>query len=539
MKQCRTARVTRITESILLPVLFWCGSVSTGWAGERTFADPYASINWDEANPYYANLHTHTVYSDGEYAPQEAIDAYKKLGYHILALTDHENDHYAARPAILYPWTELESIYREIEDRPNPSWRWQNTPYGEISEAWRNRDPAALDMISIRGVEVSRTHHLASLFNAYAGNTTSEETAFVEIGKRGGLSKFLHPGRYERYPAWYIYFYKRHDHLIGMEVFNQEDRYPGDRALWDRVLHRMMPDRPVWGFAGDDMHVTDHLGWNYNIFPLPRPSKPGVRSAIESGAFYFYKPREQMTAPRLHLTRVRASRDRIRLLVDGAVDAVQWITYNPSTRQSEVVHEGAEISMSDVPSSATFVRARIVGAEGTAYTQPFGVRGTVPREEAAMPEGDLQDPDGWKVYVDEGAELHLDTGAGKSGHALKMSYDLTGGHWVSVIKPAGRISEQAIIRFDVRGDGRANSVELKLEDGGGATYGQHLPMKSDDATWYRMDIAVADLNYWWGGDEALNLSRVGLSFAIVKRDGDQGGTGTVYLDNISIRDESE
>ena len=521
----------------LFSALLWCGAAAGG-SDDRAFVNPYASVDWDAGNAYYANFHTHTVYSDGEYMPHEAIDAYKKLGYHILALTDHDTDHYVARPEILYPWTKLNTIYETVENQPNLSWRWRNRTFGDISkEGWQNRDPDALNMISVPGVEISFTDHIGSLFNDYAGYTRSEETAFVEIGKRGGLAMFFHPGRYNRPPAWYVYFYERHDHLIGMEVFNQKDRCPDDRDLWDRVLHRMMPDRPIWGFAGDDMHVTAHLGWNYNIFPLEQLTKPGVRAAMESGAFYFYKPRKQMTSPSLHITRVRASHDHIRLTVDGDVDAIHWITYNPETRQSDIVHQGADLALADVPRAATFVRARIMGAEGTAYTQPFGLRAAEPRERPPPPDGDLQDLAKWSIFRDEGAELSLDSSEGKSGNALKATYDLTEGHWVSIVKPVGRISERAIIHFDVRGDGNANSLELKLEDGGGATYGQHLPMKSDDASWYRMDIAVADLNYWWGGEEKLDLSNVGLSFAIVKRDGDQGGAGTVYLDNISIRDD--
>ena len=35
------------------------------------------------------NLHTHTTRSDGSLTPQERVDAYEKMGYDFLALTDH------------------------------------------------------------------------------------------------------------------------------------------------------------------------------------------------------------------------------------------------------------------------------------------------------------------------------------------------------------------------------------------------------------------------------------------------------------------
>jgi len=42
------------------------------------------NVNW-----YKANLHNHTTVSDGKLTPEESRDAYKALGYSILAHTDH------------------------------------------------------------------------------------------------------------------------------------------------------------------------------------------------------------------------------------------------------------------------------------------------------------------------------------------------------------------------------------------------------------------------------------------------------------------
>ena len=39
---------------------------------------------------YKANLHCHTVLSDGNKTPEEVKEAYQKLGYSIVAYTDHE-----------------------------------------------------------------------------------------------------------------------------------------------------------------------------------------------------------------------------------------------------------------------------------------------------------------------------------------------------------------------------------------------------------------------------------------------------------------
>ncbi len=44
----------------------------------------------EQAKFYKANLHAHTVLSDGELSPAEMKEAYKAEGYSVLAFTDHE-----------------------------------------------------------------------------------------------------------------------------------------------------------------------------------------------------------------------------------------------------------------------------------------------------------------------------------------------------------------------------------------------------------------------------------------------------------------
>lgn len=31
------------------------------------------------------------------------------------------------------------------------------------------------------------------------------------------------------------------------------------KVLWDQILTRTMPERPVWGYSCDDMHNADQL----------------------------------------------------------------------------------------------------------------------------------------------------------------------------------------------------------------------------------------------------------------------------------------
>jgi hypothetical protein len=53
-------------------------------AASTTGAEPQADTRW-----YKGNLHTHTLWSDGNEFPEMVADWYKSHGYHFLALSDH------------------------------------------------------------------------------------------------------------------------------------------------------------------------------------------------------------------------------------------------------------------------------------------------------------------------------------------------------------------------------------------------------------------------------------------------------------------
>lgn len=302
--------------------------------------NPYASVNWEEDGRYKANLHTHTILSGGTANPEEVIDLYRQLGYGILALTDHDDD----GPA-------------------ETTWPWQS--YG--------RDPEALGMVAIRGNEISDVHHIGSHFNDYgAPGAESEDTVLVEIGRRGGTALFHHPGRYEKGVDWYVDMYRRYDHLIGQEIYNRDDRYPGDRRLWDSVLVEILPDRPVWGFASDDMHNTEtSMGISWIVVIAPELTAEAVRKAIEGGRFlYVYDPNGPVgaAAPTLKAIRVDELSRTIQVEVSDQ-DSILWIS------DGSVIHRGNELQYVRNRGVGKYVRAEIHGSDGIIVgTQPFSIR---------------------------------------------------------------------------------------------------------------------------------------------------------------------
>ncbi len=302
--------------------------------------DPYEEVDWNAYGQHYANLHTHTRNSDGVYSVPGAIDAYYERGYEILAIADHNY--------VTWPWEDYD------------------------------RDPEELGMLAVQANEISDTHHIGSYFNDFDidgreysviwGGTgekadISEDEVLHKIAERDGLAVFFHPGRYEKPAGYYEKFYKKYDHLVGMEVVNQRDRYPQDRAKWDDVLTMLMPERPVWGFANDDMHAPWHVGNSYNIFLLPELTEEKFRTAMKTGQFYFSNGEG---SPTLDAVNVDNDEGTVSVDVDDVKEIV-WIS------DGMVIGKGDTLEFTNTANVGSYVRAEIIGEEGITYTNPFGV----------------------------------------------------------------------------------------------------------------------------------------------------------------------
>ncbi len=289
--------------------------------------NPYADVDWDVFGRHKANFHTHTTESDGNMSPADVIDEYHSMGYDILAITDHNR----------------------------VTWSWQD--FG--------KDPEDLGMIAVQGNEPSRHHHMGSYFNDYNGEFTDLHDSLQAVADRDGLAVLFHPGRYSFDTAWYVDIYETYDFLVGMEVYNQGDRYPNDRELWDEVLAEMMPERPVWGFSNDDSHGLSHIGRNHQTLLLPELTEENVRAAMIKGEFYFsYTPTRGDPAPEIIHIEANQNEGFIAIEADGATD-VRWIS-------------GGETILSDeyviyVRGYNGYLRIELEGPYGTTYTQPFFV----------------------------------------------------------------------------------------------------------------------------------------------------------------------
>lgn len=337
-----------------------------------------AYSNMSSRNQYKSNFHTHTTQSfDAHHRVDVSVDKYYNAGYKILALTDHD-----ANP---YPW-EMFNLF-------NPT-----------SE---NRHPAELDMIAIPGNELSKSYtnswnevggsefnHHNDFFTGRQGMefaTLRESYAYTE--KLGGMQLINHPGQYwsldksykageKNSPEWHAENFITYSSLIGLEVYNQGNRRPNDRILWDQILDITMPTRPVWGYSCDDSHNDDQLFRNYNWMLMPSLTVEELKSAMLNGNHYFsyeYSGSGEAKAPRI--SNIVVDDKKHTITIESDATEIYWISSTemsnsnaPSTRKSSVIGIGKEFDYSDFQGS--YVRALIKNEYGETCTQPFGFSDT-------------------------------------------------------------------------------------------------------------------------------------------------------------------
>lgn len=379
-------RLITVIVSIISFTLFGCTDNP-----DRIFWSSYGDLNWDEIGHYDSEFHTHPGLGNEEYDPHQTIDRYHEEGYKILMLAAHDYDIPSDHMDTIYPWTRLSEIYEAIKHVENPT--EDNMTYEEIhNEPWEDRNPIELGMVSVEGTEISGPHHTISVFNAYTEGADTEAESFQVIEELGGFAYLAHPGRYvERWGLtahWYVDKYLRFDVLIGQSIFNRQDNHPEDRAFYDKIQHLLGGiKRPIWLYGEDDMHGEGTLAWNRDVIllenfqpgsmhpDLPDGSAPDVMAALQNGYSYLWKPSEQYNQRAFNIIDMQINDKSVELIFDNPelVDEIRWRTHNPNIDDSETVHHGNRIDITDVPEYSLFVRAEIEGSEGTIYTQPFYV----------------------------------------------------------------------------------------------------------------------------------------------------------------------
>ena len=342
------------------------------------FKNPYKNIDWASVNQYKSNMHTHTTQSNDpieEFTTANVVDKYHAAGYKILALSDHDY--------CTYPWNLFPQFMSDVPARDPEALGMLAVPSNELSKdntnSWSERTGGQFN------------HHNDFFTGRQGQEFASLQESYAYTYALGGMQIINHPGQYwsidntysetqKDGPGWHATNFKTFPSLVGLEVYNQGNRRPNDRILWDQILERTMPERPVFGYSGDDTHNNEQLFRNYNMMLMESLTTEELKDAMRKGESYFcYEPKGsgEGKAPRITDIAVDEANKTITIEANGMV---YWIygtdktSSATSSTRSSVVGIGKTFCYKGY--QGTYVRAFITNAFGETCTQPFGFADT-------------------------------------------------------------------------------------------------------------------------------------------------------------------
>lgn len=255
-----------------------------------------SGVNW-----YRANMHCHTTVSDGNYSPEEIKKAYMKMGYSIVAYTDHE---------IIRTHNDLTDdkflAITSSEFSINDSAPCFDTPEGEYMDAWKSKKVIHL---GIYAKDRNNTFHPATdegTFNWWKENGKIIENITIDGYKReytlesinetikrlnnaGFLVALNHPNWSLNDMNDYLNF----EGLWSLEILNYAtERISGAEYcpyIYDHMI-RNGKNRNLFCNMGDDNHNRggsfDHSFGGSTIIGSKELEYSQVMKALEKGEFY-------------------------------------------------------------------------------------------------------------------------------------------------------------------------------------------------------------------------------------------------------------
>ena len=180
--------------------------------------------------------------------------------------------------------------------------------------------------------------------------------------------------------AFYVDLYTRYPHLFGIDVANPFSLLSLDRELWDLLLERMMPQRPIWGMGADDMHFgTGDFQAGWDVLLVPERNESAIRQALQHGTYYFstiaggrgISQPDPAKTPRIDAIAHDSASGKISIWASVAglplpESAYTWIS------DGQTVQTGSTLDYQQTAGIGTYVRAEILGPGGRTFTNPFG-----------------------------------------------------------------------------------------------------------------------------------------------------------------------
>ncbi|MFZ5516917.1 MAG: discoidin domain-containing protein [Candidatus Zhuqueibacterota bacterium] len=139
---------------------------------------------------------------------------------------------------------------------------------------------------------------------------------------------------------------------------------------------------------------------------------------------------------------------------------------------------------------------------------------------------------GWEPIASEGANGRLTSSVGKSGNAMGIEFELTGGYGYVIAQKefAIELPENYQFTFDIRAEAPVNNFEFKLLDASENVWWIKKQYFEYPTTWTRMRIKKRHITFAWGPAGGGEIRRVAKIEFVVSTA--TGGIGKIWIDNF-------
>ena len=254
-----------------------------------------------ELNWYRANMHCHTTVSDGHYTPAEIKEAYKNMGYSIVAYTDHEiirehndltDDTFLAITSSEFSINTAELAFKLPEGGNMEAWRARKTMHlGVYAKDKNNLFHPATDEGTFAWWKSQGRDMTGAECDGYTREYTLESIneTVKRLNEKGFLVSLNHPN-------WSLNDmndYLNIEGLWSLEILNYAtERISGAEYCPYIYYHMVRSGKNINLFCnmGDDNHNRggsfDHSFGGSTIIGASELEYGKVMEALENGNFY-------------------------------------------------------------------------------------------------------------------------------------------------------------------------------------------------------------------------------------------------------------
>lgn len=221
-----------------------------------------------EGRFYRGNLHCHSNRSDGSIEPEQVIDAYRRLGYDFICLSDHFEAEYGWQMTDTSIWRDQSFTTLIGAELSSPGPVLSEPGAVRLGKYWLGAAGLPLD------------------FAPRADGETGPQLA-KRAQEAGAFVSLLHPG----FNATTFSDIKDLDAIDAVEVYNDGVQRAHDRGDgWYLAVEMLTRGRDLFCIASDDAHFTygglNALGGAWIMARSASLDPTSLLDALKSGAFY-------------------------------------------------------------------------------------------------------------------------------------------------------------------------------------------------------------------------------------------------------------